>query len=64
MFEAYRNRRLLTVVAFAGTMLLFTACVSAPPAPPASLNEAKIAIEVAEKVDANHHATAELDEAR
>jgi hypothetical protein len=45
-------------------MLLFAACASAPPAPTASLNEAKLAIAAAEKVDANHHATAELDEAR
>jgi hypothetical protein len=45
-------------------MLLITACASAPMAPTASLNEAKHAIEVAERVDASHHASAELDEAR
>lgn len=64
MFETYRNRRLLTAGAFAGAMLLFAACASAPTAPPASLNEAKLAIEVAEKVDASQYANAELDEAR
>jgi putative cell wall-binding protein len=64
MFETYRNRRLLTAAAFAGTMLLFAACASAPPAPTASLNEAKLAIEVAEKNDASHYANAELDQAR
>jgi DMSO/TMAO reductase YedYZ molybdopterin-dependent catalytic subunit len=64
MLETYRIRRTLTAAALAGVMLLATACASAPPAAPASLKEAKLAIEVAEKVDANHHATAELDEAR
>jgi hypothetical protein len=64
MFKAYRYRRPLTVAAFAGSMLLFAACASAPPAPTASLNEAKIAIEAAEKIDASHYANAELDEAR
>jgi hypothetical protein len=64
MFETYRNHRLLTVAALAGTMLLIGACASAPPAPTAALNEAKLAIEVAEKIDASHYANAELDEAR
>jgi hypothetical protein len=59
-----RNHRLFSVVAFAGTLLLFAACASAPPAPTASLNEAKLAIEAAEKIAASHFATAELDEAR
>jgi hypothetical protein len=45
-------------------MLLATACASAPPTAPASLNEAKLAIAAAEKVDASHYAVAELDEAR
>lgn len=64
MSEIYRHRRMLTAAAFAGMMLLVTACASAPPAPPASLNEAKLAIAAAEKVDASHYAIAELDEAR
>jgi hypothetical protein len=64
MFEAYRNSQTRTVVAFAGTLLLFGACASAPPAPTASLNEAKLAIEVAEKNDASRQANADLDEAR
>jgi hypothetical protein len=55
---------MLTAAAFAGAMLLFAACASTPPAPPASLNEAKLAIEVAERIDASHYANAELDEAR
>jgi hypothetical protein len=33
-------------------------------APPASVNEAKLAIQAAEKQDASHYAGAELDEAR
>jgi putative cell wall-binding protein len=45
-------------------MLLFAGCVSAPTAPTASLNEAKLAIQAAEKDDASHFAGAELDEAR
>lgn len=64
MFVTYRNRRPLTVAAFAGTMLLVAACASEPPAPTASLNKAKLAIEVAEQGDASHYAGAELDEAR
>jgi Domain of unknown function (DUF4398) len=64
MFETYRNIRQPAVAALAGAMLLFAACASAPPAPTAALNEAKLAIEVAEKTDASHYANAELDEAR
>jgi hypothetical protein len=64
MFETYRNRRLLTAGALAGTLLVLAACASAPIAPTASLNEAKLAIQVAEKNDASHFAGAELDEAR
>ncbi|MCJ7593027.1 MAG: DUF4398 domain-containing protein [Woeseiaceae bacterium] len=64
MFETYRNHRLLMGAAVAGAMLLLAACASAPPAPTAALNEARLAIEVAEKVDASHYANAELDEAR
>lgn len=63
MFDSYRNRRPLTA-ALAGALLLLGACVSAPTAPTASLNEAKLAIQAAEKVDAGHYAGAELDEAR
>jgi hypothetical protein len=45
-------------------MLLVAGCATAPMAPTASLNEAKTAIQAAERVDASHYAGAELDEAR
>lgn len=64
MFKINRHSRLLAVAACAGTMLLIAACASAPPTPTASLNEAKIAIQAAEKDDASHFAGAELDKAR
>ncbi len=44
--------------------MLIAGCASAPMAPIASLNEAKVAIQVAEKDGASQHAAAELDEAR
>ena len=56
--------RLSVVAGLAGAMLLFAGCASAPMAPPASLDQAKIAIEAAEKDDAGQYAGAELDEAR
>jgi hypothetical protein len=62
--EINRIYRLLAVAGLAGAMLLVTACASAPTAPPTSLNEANLAIEAAERVDASHFANAELDEAR
>jgi putative cell wall-binding protein len=64
MFETNRPRRLLAVAACAGTMLLVAGCASAPPAPSASLTEAKMAIQAAEKDEARQYAGAELDEAR
>jgi hypothetical protein len=64
MFDTNRLRRLITVAVYAGTVLLFAACASAPPAPTASLNDAKVAIRAAEKDDATHFASAELDQAR
>lgn len=64
MSEINRDHRLLIAAALAGALLLVSACTSAPTAPPASLNEAKLAIEAAEMADASHYATAELDEAR
>lgn len=59
-----RRHRLFAGVGMAGAVLLLAGCASAPPAPPASLAEAKQAIEVAEGEDASHFAAAELDEAR
>jgi hypothetical protein len=64
MFEVYRNHRFLNGAALAGAMLLFAACATVPPAPTAALDEAKNAIEAAEKIDANQYSTGELDEAR
>jgi putative cell wall-binding protein len=45
-------------------MLLFAGCATAPVPPTASLDQAKIAINAAEKDDARQYAGAELDEAR
>ncbi len=59
-----RMYRLYVAASLAGAMLLVAACTTAPMAPPASLNEAKIAIQAAEKNDARQFAGAELDEAR
>lgn len=59
-----RHFRLYATASLAGVMLLLVGCVSAPTAPTASLNEAKSAIQAAEKDDASHFAAAELDEAR
>ncbi len=59
-----RNYRLYVTASLAGAMLLLAGCVSAPTAPTASLNAAKLAIQAAEKDDASHFAAAELDEAR
>jgi type IV pilus biogenesis protein CpaD/CtpE len=63
MFKIYQTGRMLGTAAVA-MMLLITACASAPPAPTASLNEAKHAIEVAEGADAGHFANEDLYEAR
>lgn len=59
-----QSHRLHVAASLAGAMLLFAGCVTAPMAPTASLNEAKLAIQAAEKNDASHYAGAELDEAR
>jgi hypothetical protein len=48
----------------AAGLILVGACASAPPAPTASLQAAKTAIETAEKADAARHAAVELSEAR
>ena len=64
MFKNTQNCRIVAAPALAVVMLLVAACASAPKAPPVSLNEAKLAIEAAERIDASHFANAELDEAR
>jgi hypothetical protein len=64
MFESLPSGRLLNAAATAGALVLLTACASAPTAPVAALNEARLAIEVAERGDASRYAGAELDEAR
>ncbi len=56
--------RLLVVASLAGATLLLTACASAPKAPIAALSEAKVAINSAEKAEANRYAGPELAEAR
>lgn len=55
---------LCRIAGLAGTLLLMSACASAPPAPDAAIDAAKVAIANAEKADAGHHAGAELGEAR
>ena len=64
MSETRRIRRLFAVAVATGTLLTIAACASAPPAPTASLNEATLAIAAAAQNDANHFASAELDQAR
>lgn len=59
-----RMHRLAIPAGLAVVILLLAGCATAPMAPTASLNEAKIAIEAAEKDDARQYAGAELDEAR
>lgn len=56
--------RLHIASGLAGAMLLLAGCASAPMPPTASLTEARDAIQAAEKHDASHYASAELDEAR
>lgn len=56
--------RLYVAASLAGAMLLVAGCASAPMAPTASLNAAKVAIQAAEKDGASQHAAAELDESR
>lgn len=55
---------ILRLACIAGSLMLVAACASAPPAPDAALDAAKVAIANAEKADAGHHAGAELGEAR
>lgn len=55
---------ILRLACVAGSLMLVAACASAPPAPDAALDAAKVAIANAEKADAGHHAGAELGEAR
>lgn len=64
MNEFQDRARLILVSVAACVVLMLTACASAPPPPSAALNEARLAIEVAERVDAGHSAGPELDEAR
>ena len=56
--------RSLTAVGLTAMLMLVSACASAPAAPNASLDAAKVAILNAEKADAGHFAGAELGEAR
>jgi hypothetical protein len=62
--KATSTLRLLLVASLAGATLLLTACAAAPKAPDAALSEAKVAINSAEKADANRYASPELTEAR
>lgn len=67
MFETtdlIRRHRIFIGILMTGIILIFTGCASAPTVVPASLAEAKQAIEVAASEDASHYAAAELDEAR
>lgn len=51
-------------VGLAAGLVLLGACASDPPAPTASLQAARTAIDTAEKADAARHAAVELSEAR
>jgi Domain of unknown function (DUF4398) len=62
--RAHPGVRLCVAAGLTGALLLVAACASAPLAPNASLDAAKVAITNAEKVDASHYAGAELGEAR
>ncbi|MEO8445488.1 MAG: DUF4398 domain-containing protein [Gammaproteobacteria bacterium] len=66
MRNATRNRRRLHLgtAPLAGALLLVGACASAPLAPTASLDAARVAIANAERVDAGRYAGVELGEAR
>jgi hypothetical protein len=55
---------ILRMAGLAGSLMLVAACASAPPAPEAAIDAAKVAISNAEKADASHYAGAELGEAR
>jgi hypothetical protein len=56
--------RLCVSATLTGALMLLSACASAPLAPTASLDAAKVAIANAEKADASQYAGAELSEAR
>ncbi|MCJ7593038.1 MAG: DUF4398 domain-containing protein [Woeseiaceae bacterium] len=64
LIRTKRPYRLYVAASLAISMLLVAGCASAPTAPTASLNDAKLAIRSAEKDDASHFAAAELDKAR
>jgi uncharacterized lipoprotein YmbA len=56
--------RLYVTAGFTAVLLFMAGCATTPTAPTASLNEARSAIQSAEKEDASRYAVAELDEAR
>ena len=67
MKEQLRHRHAAGAIRVAGLtamLMLVAACASAPPAPDAAIDAAKVAISNAEKADASHYAGAELGEAR
>lgn len=59
-----RTYRLYVAAGLAGAALLLAGCASTPSTPPASLNEAKLSIQAAERQDVTLYASAELDKAR
>jgi uncharacterized membrane protein YeaQ/YmgE (transglycosylase-associated protein family) len=61
---AGRVLRPLITASLAGTLMLFGACASTPPAPESALDAARVAISNAEKAEAGQFAGAELGEAR
>lgn len=64
MYFTRRTGRLYAAASTAVAMLLVAGCASAPMTPTASINDAKLAIQAAERTDASHYAAAELDKAR
>lgn len=58
------GNRLLATLMVAATVLLLSACASAPVSPESSMSNARETIATAERAGARQYATAELDEAQ
>lgn len=58
------GRRVRSALSLAATIVLLSACSSAPLAPTSALNEAREAIAIAEQAGGRQYAGAELDEAQ
>jgi len=63
-FHGHRPLATATALAAMGSVLLFAACASTPPAPEVALSEARQAIEVADRAHVDDAKSPELAEAR